>query len=143
MLLRSKKILLPVAGTCHQKRATKALAHALRLNPEHIVVLHAIDPLPKVVGGTAHAELLREANAEALTRLAPLVNSIEAAQITYSVHVMEGTPADTIIKAAHEQECDIIVMFTDGRDDLEDLLIGSITERVLRNTDLPLLAVRK
>ena len=36
----------------------------------------------------------------------------------------------------------VIVMFTDGRDGLGDLLIGSITERVLRNTDTPLLAVR-
>lgn len=34
-------------------------------------------------------------------------------------------------------------MYTDGRDGLEDLLIGSITERVLRNTDTALLAVRR
>ncbi len=137
------KILLPVAGTRHHERSSKALAHALRLKPTHITVLHAIDPLSKVVGGEAHAELLREATAEALTRLSPLLNAIENAGVEYSVRVLEGTPADTIIKASHEGDCDIIVMFTDGRDGIEDMLIGSITERVLRNTDLPLLAVRK
>ena len=54
-----------------------------------------------------------------------------------------GTVADTIIRIAHEREADIIVMFTDGRDDVSSLLIGSNTERVLRNTDTPLLAIRR
>ena len=46
------------------------------------------------------------------------------------------------MRVADEENADLIVMFTDGRDGLGDLLIGSITERVLRNTDTPLLAVR-
>ena len=44
---------------------------------------------------------------------------------------------------AHEEKVDLIVMFTDGRDGLEDMLFGSITERVLRETDIPLLVVRR
>ncbi|MGN0008862.1 MAG: universal stress protein [Desulfovibrionaceae bacterium] len=138
-----ENILLPVAGTRHHERAGKALEHALRLSPKHITVVHAIEPLSKIVGGEAHAELLREATANALTNLSPLLNVIENAGVSHTVRVIEGTPADTIIKASHENPCDIIVMFTDGRDGLEDMLIGSTTERVLRNTDLPLLTVRK
>ena len=41
----------------------------------------------------------------------------------------EGTPAETIVRVADEENADLIVMFTDGRDGLGDLLIGSITER--------------
>ena len=33
-------------------------------------------------------------------------------------------------------------MYTDGRDGLQDLLLGSVTERVLRNTDTALLVIR-
>ena len=57
--------------------------------------------------------------------------------------VREGLAADTIVTVGHEEGVDMIVMYTDGRDGLADMLIGSITERVLRNTDIPLLAVRR
>lgn len=57
--------------------------------------------------------------------------------------VREGLAANTIVTVGHEEGVDMIVMYTDGRDGLADMLIGSITERVLRNTDIPLLAVRR
>lgn len=137
------KVLLPVSGARDLDRSKKALEHALALNPKHITIVNAIEPLPKLIGGQAHADLLREATAQALTRMSPLFNIIENAGVEHSIRVMEGTPADTIVKASHEEACDIIVMFTDGRNELEDFLLGSVTERVLHSTDLPLLAVRK
>ena len=43
--------------------------------------------------------------------------------------VREGLAADTIVTVGHEEGVDMIVMYTDGRDGLADMLIGSITER--------------
>ncbi len=137
------KILLPVGGADKHGRAEKALAHTLPLAQGEIIILHVIAPLSKVVGGEAHAELLRSATADALTYLAPVTAMLEKEGRQSRVRVVEGTPADTIIKVAHEEECDLIVMFTDGRDELQDMILGSITERVLRETDIPLLAVRR
>ncbi|MCR5563616.1 MAG: universal stress protein, partial [Desulfovibrio sp.] len=52
-------------------------------------------------------------------------------------------PTESIVKTAKEQNADLIVMFTDGRDTVSDMMLGSCTERVLRETDVALLAVRK
>ncbi|MBD3345318.1 MAG: hypothetical protein GF401_09680 [Chitinivibrionales bacterium] len=48
---------------------------------------------------------------------------------------------DTIIKKAHEQNPDLIVMTTNGRDTFTQKIMGSITEHVLRETPCPVLAV--
>ncbi len=94
------------------------------------------------MGGEAHVELKREEAAKGLTLLCPHTETLEKAGISFHTRVEEGTPAETIVRVAHEENADLIVMFTDGRDGLSDMLIGSITERVLRNTDVTLLAVR-
>ena len=89
-----------------------------------------------------YTELKREEAAKGLTLLCPLIEILEKDGVSFLTRVEEGTPAETIVRVADEENADLIVMFTDGRDGLGDLLIGSITERVLRNTDTPLLAVR-
>ena len=137
-----KKILLPVSGKSHGQRAQKALKHAMGLCSGEIILLHVTEPLPQIVGGEAHAELKREEAAKGLTLLCPPIETLDKAGISFHTRVEEGTPAETIVRVAHEESADLIVMFTDGRDGLSDMLIGSITERVLRNTDVTLLAVR-
>lgn len=138
-----QKILLPVSGKHGGGRALKALNHALKMVNGEIVVMHAFDTLPKLVGGEAHAELLREAQAKAMTLLSPVVNAVQEAGMPCRTRVVEGSPAESIIHVAHEEQCDLIVMFTDGCDEISDMLLGTVTERVLRSSDVPLLAIRR
>ncbi len=137
-----KKILLPVSDKSHGQRTEKALKHAMGLCSGEIILLHVTEPLSQIVGGEAHVELKREEAAKGLTLLCPHTETLEKAGISFHTRVEEGTPAETIVRVAHEENADLIVMFTDGRDGLSAMLIGSITERVLRNTDVTLLAVR-
>lgn len=138
-----KRILLPVSGKYQGKRAIKALEHALTFVNGEIVIMHAYPSLPKLVGSEGHQELVAEAMAEGTNMVAPVVKRVEKEGLPYKVRIVEGAPADAIVHVAHEENCDIIVMFTDGRDALIDLLLGSVTERVLRATDVPLLAIRR
>ena len=92
------------------------------------------------VSGKKHGERAHQALKHALGLCSGEI--LEKDGVSFHTRVEEGTPAETIVRVADEENADLIVMFTDGRDGLGDLLIGSITERVLRNTDTPLLAVR-
>lgn len=138
-----KKILLPVSGKFKGERAQKALKHVLKLTDTHIIILHAYQPLPKIVGGGAHLELVQESTANSLNLLSSVINQVQQSGIKYDVRIVEGEPSEAITHAAREEGCDLIVMYTDGRDDLADMLMGSVTERVLRNTETPLLAVHR
>lgn len=138
-----KKVLLPISGKSAGSQGLKALEHALALSPGELILLHVSPPLPKILGGGAHQELKQENEAKSLTLLSPVTEAVERSKTPFHVRVEEGTPAETIVRVSHEEKADIIVMFTDGVDGLEDFLMGSITERVLRQTDTTLLVVRR
>jgi nucleotide-binding universal stress UspA family protein len=58
-----------------------------------------------------------------------------------SCHVSSGDPAKLIGSTARRLKCDLVVMGTHGLSGVDRLVVGSTTERVLRRTALPVLAV--
>ncbi len=57
--------------------------------------------------------------------------------------VVEGHPAEGILKLANEQSVDLIVMSTLGRSGIEKFLLGSVADKVIRHSRIPVLVVRK
>jgi nucleotide-binding universal stress UspA family protein len=60
---------------------------------------------------------------------------------TIQIMVGEGDYADSILKAAKEIKADLIILGSHSRKWLENILIGSVTEKVLRHTTVPLLII--
>jgi nucleotide-binding universal stress UspA family protein len=56
--------------------------------------------------------------------------------------VVEGVPHEAILEYAERQGIDLIVMGTHGRTGLRRSLLGSVTERVVRSSEVPVLTVR-
>jgi universal stress protein A len=63
-------------------------------------------------------------------------------KVRYQVHVTSGTPDDDIMRVAHELGADLVVMATHGRKGLSHFILGSVTERVMREADCPVLTMR-
>lgn len=55
--------------------------------------------------------------------------------------VIEGDPADSILKAAKEVNADVIVVGSHSRNWLETIVMGSVTEKVLHNTTKPVFVI--
>lgn len=137
-----KKVLVPISGKSRGDRGRKALRKAMQFCDGELIILHVTEPIPQVVGGEQRLELERQNQAQGLLLLSPIIEELELSAAAFHTRIVGGTPAETIINVALEENADLIVMFTDGRDGLEDMFFGSITERVLRNTEIDLLAVR-
>ncbi|ELZ95253.1 stress response protein [Haloferax mucosum ATCC BAA-1512] len=56
--------------------------------------------------------------------------------------VEEGVPHDVILDYAEDADIDVVVMATHGRTGLDHYLVGSVTERVVRKSAVPVLTVR-
>jgi nucleotide-binding universal stress UspA family protein len=67
------------------------------------------------------------------------VDSPPSARMRHDIGI--GTPYKCIIEKAQEEAADLIVMPTHGRTGLAHMLIGSVTERVLRRAPCPVLAI--
>lgn len=57
------------------------------------------------------------------------------------VIVADGETADTILSLANEIHADIIIMGSHSRRWLDKILMGSVTEKVMRKTKLPLFVI--
>jgi nucleotide-binding universal stress UspA family protein len=55
--------------------------------------------------------------------------------------IKEGSPADIILKTVEDEGVDLIVMGTSGKHGLDRFLLGSVTEKVVRSANCPVLAV--
>ncbi len=55
--------------------------------------------------------------------------------------VEEGKPPECILKVAEEWNADILVMGTPARKGLSQVLVGSVSGKVIKDTDIPLLLV--
>lgn len=67
-------------------------------------------------------------------------NQLEGFEVQFEVR--EGTPFYEIIQYAKEKEIDLIVMGTHGHSGLVHVLLGSVTEKVVRKAPCPVLTVR-
>jgi nucleotide-binding universal stress UspA family protein len=66
-------------------------------------------------------------------------NPLKDGDVEYLVAV--GKPAKQVLHVAQENACDLIVMSTHGLTGMRKMFFGSTTERVLRETTIPVLAV--
>lgn len=66
-------------------------------------------------------------------------NTTEALALSSSL--LEGIPYQEIVNAAEKLNSDLIVMGTHGRSGLAHMLLGSVTERVVRTAKIPVLSV--
>ena len=136
------RILCPVDFS---ETSERALAYALELAAADslVEVLHVLQPLPGYMWpeglvGTPD-EYVTQIRQEADKNLAALVERHHHPTVTIVSSVREGRADTTICEAA--EDADLIVMGTHGRSAIERLLVGSVTERVVRHATKPVLVV--
>ena len=64
-------------------------------------------------------------------------------EVTLTTHVQPGTPHEVINNFVSAHGIDLVAMGTHGRSGVRRHLLGSVTERVLRTSDAPVLTVRQ
>lgn len=62
--------------------------------------------------------------------------------VSYNTDIVQGDPASTIAEYAERYEYDLIVMPTHGREGISRYLIGSVTEKVVHLSSVPVLTAR-
>jgi nucleotide-binding universal stress UspA family protein len=73
--------------------------------------------------------------------LLPEVQALEQAGYRVSVMIQCGDPTQTIVEVAAREAVDLVAMATHGRAGLRRLVLGSVTEAVLRELTVPVLLV--
>jgi nucleotide-binding universal stress UspA family protein len=68
--------------------------------------------------------------------------TLETLGVPYETDVVQGNPAPTIVEYAEEFGLDLVVMPTRGREGVSRYFVGSVAEKVVRLSSVPVLTVR-
>ncbi len=86
-------------------------------------------------------EKFRQTAVESKTEMQAIITRLHAEDIAVEYLLREGRPEDTIAAVARDIAADLIVICTDGRDNLKDFLTGTITEKVINSLVCPVLVI--
>ena len=85
---------------------------------------------------------LRYALARGVPLLVQAVRAARDAGVNAEFLVWEGDPGGSIAAAAEAENADIVVVGTRGRSGAERMLLGSVSDHVVRHAECPVLVVR-
>ena len=83
----------------------------------------------------------RQIALESKAEMQAIIKKLHAEDIEVEYLLREGKPEKTIAEVAREIEADLIVICTDGRDNLKDFVTGTITENVINSLVCPVLVI--
>lgn len=140
-----KQILVPTDFSEHAENALKVAAQIAKKNNSEIIILHLLE-LPSqmkdaILGGASIPEtmlFIKKAN-EMLHEISskPYLDGISIIEITKIDKPIHG-----ITQISKEYNVDLIIIGSHGSSGIEELLIGSTTEKVVRNSEIPVLIIK-
>jgi nucleotide-binding universal stress UspA family protein len=139
--------MLPIRTVLHPTDFSEASQPAFELAcalardyKARLVLLHATPPTRVYAPDGIAMPFPPEEEYDARVRLARLRPADPIVEVEH--YVVEGDPADEIMKAAARLHADVIVLGTHGNTGLTRLLVGSVAEHVMRKAPCPVLTVR-
>ena len=137
-------ILVPTDGSGAAKRATD---HALSLADRFDATVHALGVVDlQQAAGPADAggfdRELVDRFRDAARQNVEHVGNQWAQPDSFQEAIEEGVPSSVILEYIHDHEIELVVMGTHGRTGLRRFVLGSVTEHVLRESPIPVLAAR-
>jgi nucleotide-binding universal stress UspA family protein len=117
-----------------------------RASKAKLLLLHVVPALDQYVVASPDAtialpEVMEATRQGARAELEKLRRGLEGIEV--KVELREGSLHDSILAATKDNAGDLIVMGTHGRTGLKHLVLGSIAERIVRLSTVPVLTVRE
>jgi len=140
------KILIAVDGSKHTQKAIDYLAkhRANFVDGHELVVVHVCSGIPPHAARHVSKEVLEDYYAEENGKvIGPVKENLAARGITdYTLEQRHGNAAEEILRAATIVHADLIVMGTHGHGIFGRALMGSVTTKVIAETDISVLLVQ-
>ena len=118
---------------------------AAQTSGSSVVLLHVAEPNPAFVGYEAGPGVVREQVAHEYHEQHQVLHShgetLRADGIETTALLIQGQTAQCILKEAKRLGADLIIMGTHGRGAMFDLIVGSVSHAVIRDTFIPVLLV--
>jgi len=108
-------------------------------------VLHVAEPEPDFVGFDIGPQSVRDSRSKQFhqehRQIQEIANRMREDNLDTTALLVQGSTAETILMQASSLNTDIIVLGSHGRGAVYKFLVGSVSESVIRKTELPIFIV--
>ena len=130
--------------------AERALACAIDLSKKyharllitHVVLRRFYAVTPSEAGVLATTVFVKEMESEGKKIIAKSEEVAKAADTEYECKLVQGVPADEIVKIAQAEKVDLIVIGSRGLTEVRAFLLGSVSDKVSHHSKCPILIVK-
>jgi nucleotide-binding universal stress UspA family protein len=148
-----ERILIATDGSKFSEKAAKVGIELAKLSGGKVIIVYVADiskyfssaGLIPPFGGVSPDAIndvvasIRETGEKATLQVNELAR---ASGVISERQIVEGNPPSEILRIAEDEKIDTIVMGSIGKTGLEKFLMGSVAEKVVHNSKLPVLIVR-
>ncbi|AQQ54547.1 universal stress protein [Planococcus lenghuensis] len=135
-------ILLAVDGSDHSIRAAREAIKVASLTPDSkVIVVYVVDH-NKAKDEVLQSPSITELDAARRKRLQPVEEALAEHNIDYAVKMLHGTPGPAIVEFANEVGFDILVIGSRGINALQEMVLGSVSHKVVKRAECPVLIVK-
>jgi len=142
-----KKILYPTDFSDVSKKALASILKLKEAGAQEVVVMHVIDSRNlDAMAQYVPADLLR--TQEALEKIAreearAVADELEKKGFTVKIRIEEGIPSRNILEAEGDEGVSSIVIGSHGVSNIKEILLGSVSEKVIRKAKSPVIVIKR
>lgn len=137
-----KKILLAIDGTEHSMRLTKeAIKMALLCKACEIELIFVAD-FSKVKNEVLHAHDKEALELSRRAKLMAFEEQLKSNNLKYTIKILHGDPGPVIAQYANQEKFDLVVIGSKGLNALQEIVLGSVSHKVLKKANCPVLIVK-
>jgi len=138
------KILIATDGSDSVKKAVQMGVEIAKLSRVDVYAVYVVAPGAYSVRDFGWEKSLRDFLHAQGERAVTFVEDVGKAQgVKVKPVLLEGNPANSILEFAEKEGIELIVMGTLGRTGLDRFLLGSVAEKIVRHSKIPVMVVRE
>ncbi len=140
--VKIETIVAGIDGSLHSDKIVAYVADLAKKYGARVYLVYAYPPAPSYLGDKEFDRVVGKEVDRGYDLLEPYADLLRRAGIEVEMEVLEGPPPKAILGVADIRHADLIVLGSRGLGAIRGLLLGSVSERVVRLAKCPVLIVR-
>jgi nucleotide-binding universal stress UspA family protein len=141
-MVKFSRILLATDGSPNAEGAFEYARDLALRDSAQVILVYAFPSIPTYMGEPWGAQVIEKTVGHGKQVANQMAERLREAGVDVISEVLEGPPADAILRVADVRQCDLIVMGNRGYGNVASLLLGSVSHRVVAHARTPVLIVR-
>jgi nucleotide-binding universal stress UspA family protein len=137
-----KQIVVGIDGSEHGWQALEHARHLAECEGGSLWLVHAFPHTSDLRGYEAYDRLISERTEAGQVILNEARERLGDASLKVNEELLEGPPAEAILRVAEARDADLIVMGTRGLGSLRGLLLGSVSSKVVQHAPCAVMLAR-